>query len=71
MMNLFVKVQLFLSGLREERGQDLIEYALFGGLIAIGIIAVGVAAYTGIVNDLVAGISKCVDFDNTTACAPF
>ncbi len=72
MLTLIVKAQVLLANLRsEERGQDLVEYALFGGLIAIGIIGVGVAAYTGIVNSLVGGISKCVDFDSSTVCAPF
>ena len=72
MLNLFVKAQLFLANLRdEERGQDLIEYALFSGLIAIGIIAVGVAAYTGIINSLTTGIKACVDFNSGTSCAPF
>lgn len=72
MTNLIVKAQILLMRLRdEERGQDLIEYSLFGGLIAIGIIGVGVAAYTGIINSLVGGISKCVDFNSGTVCAPF
>ena len=72
MLNLFVKMQLFLAGVRsEERGQDLVEYALFSGLIAIGIIAVGVAAYTGIINSLTGGIKNCVDFNAGTTCAPF
>ena len=72
MLNLFVKAQMAFANLRdEERGQDLIEYSLFGGLIAIGIIAVGVAAYTGIVNALVGGVEKCVDFNSATVCAPF
>jgi len=72
MTNLIVKAQILLMRLRdEERGQDLIEYALFGGLIALGIIAVGAAAYTGIINDLTKGIKYCVDFNSTTSCAPF
>ena len=60
-----------ISSLKREEGQDLIEYALFGGLIALGIIAVGAAAYTGIVNSLTAGIKHCIDFDATTPCTPF
>jgi Flp pilus assembly pilin Flp len=72
MTNLIVRFNLWLLSLRdEERGQDLVEYALFGGLIALGIIAVGAAAYTGIVNDLTDGIGNCIDFDNTSACTPF
>jgi Flp pilus assembly pilin Flp len=72
MLSLFVKAQTLLAGLHDrERGQDLVEYALFGGLIAIGIIAVGVAAYTGIINSLTGGIKNCVDFNSATSCAPF
>ena len=72
MTTLLAKINLFVLRLRdEERGQDLIEYALFGGLIALGMIAVGAAAYTGILNDLTAGIGDCVEFYSTTGCTPF
>lgn len=72
MLSLFVKVQNLFAGLHdEERGQDLVEYALFGGLIAIGIMAVGVAAYTGIINSLTTGVKACVDFNSGTSCTPF
>lgn len=72
MLTLFVKAQTLFANLRsEERGQDLVEYALFGGLIAIGIMAVGIAAYTGIINSLTGGIKSCVDFNSATSCAPF
>ena len=57
------------SSFRNERGQDLIEYALLGGLIAGGIVALGVGIYTGIVADMVDGIGDCVDFDTATDCA--
>jgi Flp pilus assembly pilin Flp len=71
MQNLLIRVHLWLASLRDEqRGQDLVEYALFGGLIAIGIIAVGAAAYTGIVNSLVSGIQSCVDFTDG-GCDPW
>ena len=59
-----------LSSMREERGQDLVEYALWSGLIAIGLIAIGAALYTGIGNALGAGIQDCLDFDTTTGCGP-
>jgi Flp pilus assembly pilin Flp len=72
MTSLLAKINLFVLRLRdEERGQDLIEYALFGGLIALGMIAVGFAAYQGILTDLTDGIGNCVDFDSTTGCTPF
>ena len=62
-----------LASLRDdERGQDLIEYALFGGLIAVAITTLGVyAAYQGALNDMAGGIANCVDFDKTSGCTPF
>ena len=35
MLNLYVKAQTFLNGLKNEDGQDLIEYALLAALIAM------------------------------------
>ena len=53
-----------------EDGQDLIEYALLGGLIAAALIAVAVltALSTG-VEDMASGIGECIDFDGTD-CTP-
>jgi Flp pilus assembly pilin Flp len=52
-----------------EDGQDLIEYALLGGLIAAALIAVAVlTAMTGAVTDMANGIGDCIDFDGATAC---
>ncbi|MEX1193708.1 MAG: Flp family type IVb pilin [Dehalococcoidia bacterium] len=55
---------------RSERGQDLVEYALLGGLIAAALIA---AILSGIMEDAVnamaTGISECIDFDGTD-CTP-
>ena len=59
-----------LSSMREERGQDLVEYALWSGLIAIGLIAIGAALYTGIGNELGSGIQRCLDFDSGSVCGP-
>ncbi len=66
------------SGLRdrmsEERGQDLLEYALLGGLIAAALVAAGVLiAYTGGVTAMADGIANCIDFDNSlgSECNPF
>ena len=56
---------------QSEQGQDLIEYAMLGGLIALAIIGVGVAALTGALNGLFDGIGDCVDFDAGTGCNPF
>ncbi len=65
-----------LSGLRarlgEERGQDLLEYALLGGLIAAAITAAAVvAAMSGALTGMADGISGCIDFDSATSCGPF
>ena len=55
---------------RTERGQDLLEYALLGGLIALAIMA-GVLVLSGAIASMAGGISDCIDFDSATTCAPF
>ena len=66
------RVSGLLGRIREERGQDLIEYALLSSLIAAAIIAVGVAIYTGAITAMANGISNCIDFDNSAGseCEP-
>ena len=66
------RVSGLLGRIREERGQDLIEYALLSSLIAAAIIAVGVAIYTGAITDMADGIANCIDFDNSAGseCEP-
>ena len=62
------------SHLRDERGQDLLEYALLGGLIAAAIIAVAtLGVMTGAITDMANGIGDCIDFDNSVGseCGPF
>ena len=60
------------SHLRDERGQDLIEYALLGGLIALTLMAAAVLlAMTGALQSMGAGIGRCIDFTTATPCAPF
>ncbi|HZP57739.1 MAG TPA: hypothetical protein VFC53_09315 [Dehalococcoidia bacterium] len=72
MLNLYVRIQNFIAGLhREERGQDLVEYALFGGFIALAIITFGVLAYQGMLTGMLGGMKDCVDFKASTTCAPF
>jgi Flp pilus assembly pilin Flp len=52
--------------LREERGQDLLEYALLGGLIAAAITAAAVVAtLTGALDDMATAIGNCIDLDGT------
>ena len=56
---------------QNERGQDLIEYALLGGLIALAIMAAVGLVLTGALSGLFDGIGRCIDFDSTTVCDPF
>ena len=57
---------------RDERGQDLIEYALLGGLIAIALMAAALLL-TQPIADMATGIGRCIDFSNAagSTCAPF
>ncbi len=72
MNDLLTKVWLGLKSLKDERGQDLIEYALLGGLIALTLMAVAVlTGMSGAVQNMAAGIGRCIDFNNGTTCAPF
>lgn len=59
--------------LAEERGQDLLEYALLGGLLATLIIGAGAVLVIWANNPLNAmfdGIQGCIDF-NAGGCNPF
>ena len=71
-----LRMMTAVAGLRarfsEERGQDLLEYALLGGLIAAAITAAAVVlAMTGALTNMANGISACIDFDSVTTCGPF
>ncbi|MDO8616801.1 MAG: hypothetical protein Q7T33_13860 [Dehalococcoidia bacterium] len=56
--------------IRSERGQDLIEYALLGGLIAGALLAAAVlTGMTDAVKGMATGIGECIDFDGTD-CLP-
>lgn len=66
---LSVLVTWIRSAISSERGQDLIEYAALGGLIAAALAAVLAAGLlTGALNDLFTNLSYCVDFDSGTTC---
>lgn len=55
---------------RSERGQDLIEYALLGGLIAGALLAAAVlTGMTNAISGMATGIGECIDFDGTD-CQP-
>jgi Flp pilus assembly pilin Flp len=53
----------------DERGQDVIEYAMLSGLLALGILAV-VGLLTGALTDMIGGIGNCIDFDSLSVCDP-
>lgn len=58
--------------LSRESGQDLIEYAMLGGLIALAIIGVGIF-FQDAIQDMADGIGDCIDFSDAadSQCAPF
>lgn len=53
----------------DERGQDLLEYVLLGGLIAVAIIGVG-ALFGDNLKEMSANIGDCLDFDKSSVCNP-
>ncbi len=57
------------SHLHREEGQDLLEYGLFGGLIAAAIIAVlALGVFTDAISAMAGGVGDCIDFDSLTPC---
>ena len=69
MLNLLIALNSLFVHLRHERGQDLIEYALLGGIIAATLLAVGfLAGLSSGVIDMGTGIGYCVDFNPSTSC---
>ncbi len=62
-------IHWFLSFLRSEAGENLVEYALLGGLIALAIAGVAIMAYSDAITDMFDGIGRCVDFNSATNCA--
>ena len=64
-------IRSLISRVPSERAQDLIEYALLSGVIALAMVGVGAGIYTGAISAMAAGISDCVDFDSGTTCQPF
>ena len=55
--------------LSRESGQDLIEYAMLGGLIALGLIAAGIF-FTPALETMAENIGFCIDFKSSTPCLP-
>jgi Flp pilus assembly pilin Flp len=49
-----------------ERGQDLIEYSLLGGFIAVAFVIAALALpLGGAMDTMVGAVGECVDFDQT------
>jgi len=76
MSDLALRIQIWvtttLASMQEERGQDLTEYALWTGVIALTLTGIGVlVALSGAVDLLGLGIGRCVDFNKATTCNPF
>lgn len=66
LLRAMVAVEGLKARLADERGQDLIEYALLGGVIAAAFAAaLVVAGITGALQTMANGIAECVDFDST------
>ncbi len=67
------RVMLAVAGLRsrltEERGQDLLEYVLLGGLVAAAIVAL-VTIFNPFLSAMATNIGQCLDFDSGTNCSP-
>jgi len=70
-----LRATVALTGLRvrlaEERGQDLLEYALLGGLISAALVAAAVVLIlNGAIVSMAGEIRDCVDFQAVTICNP-
>lgn len=51
-----------------ERGQDLVEYALFGGVVALLLISFTATGITAGLLQFFGEMAQCVDFDASTSC---
>ncbi len=59
--DLLTRVWLGLKSLKDERGQDLLEYALLGGIIAVALLA-AFPLYQDAVEAMASQLSNCIDF---------
>jgi Flp pilus assembly pilin Flp len=55
---------------KDERGQDLLEYALLGGLIAVSLMAAALFLVEPL-RSMANGIGNCIDFNESSICSPF
>ena len=65
---LVVKLLTLKMWLSDDHGQDLMEYAMLSGLVAMAILLI-VTAFTGALAGMADGIKNCIDFDKNTTCA--
>ena len=56
--------------LSSERGQDVVEYALITGGIAI-VLIVAILLFTDQITNAFQTLANCTDFDSGTTCGPF
>jgi Flp pilus assembly pilin Flp len=64
---LVVKLLTLKAKLSSERGQDIMEYALITGGIAIALIA-ALLFFTNQFGNLFTSLKGCIDFNNATSC---
>jgi len=64
---LVVKLLTLKMWLSDDHGQDVMEYAMLTGLIAIGILVM-IGLFTGALTAFATNIAKCLDFDAGTVC---
>ena len=67
MLKIYTWILAHRPHLNREGGQDLIEYAMLGGLIALALIGV-IAIFGGAIVDMGNNIADCIDFDGGTVC---
>ena len=67
---LVVLVLSLKAKLSSERGQDVVEYALITGGIAI-VLIVAILIFTGAITNAFTTLKECIDFDALTPCGPF
>jgi Flp pilus assembly pilin Flp len=64
---LVVKLLTLKAWLSSERGQDLMEYALITGGIAI-VLIVALLLFTNQFSSLFGSLKNCIDFNSATSC---
>ena len=71
---LYAKVTTAIASLsdrihNDERGQDLLEWVLLGGVVAAGIVGI-LVVFTPFLNTMVTNVGHCIDFTKSTTCSP-